>query len=78
MQAYNEGFAGIYNARWAGFAEQVAPLILAFHDSKAISRENKAILDLCCGTGQLSLHFLSEGFRVVGLDASEAMLAHAR
>jgi SAM-dependent methyltransferase len=78
LQEYNKGFADIYNAKWTGFAQQVAPLILSFYESKPIRKENNSILDLCCGTGQLSLHFLEKGFRVVGLDASEPMLVHAR
>jgi SAM-dependent methyltransferase len=35
------------------------------------------VLDLCCGTGQLALAFLAAGYPVVGLDLSDAMLAHA-
>jgi SAM-dependent methyltransferase len=33
---------------------------------------------LCCGTGQLALHFLEKGYRVVGLDLSEYMLYYAK
>lgn len=78
MQAYSQGFARVYNTRWAGFARQVAPLILDFYAATASGQENKDILDLCCGTGQLAVHFLEKGYRVVGLDLSEHMLHHAR
>jgi SAM-dependent methyltransferase len=37
-----------------------------------------AVLDLCCGTGLLAEELIARGYRVVGVDASEAMLALAR
>lgn len=36
------------------------------------------ILDAGCGTAQLSLPLIAAGYRVVGVDVSEAMLARAR
>jgi SAM-dependent methyltransferase len=78
MQAYSEGFARAYNLRWSGFASQVAPLILDFYADIAPGREHKAVLDLCCGTGQMAVHFLEKGYRVVGLDLSDHMLHFAR
>lgn len=36
------------------------------------------LLDLCCGTGQVCRALAERGYRVVGLDRSPAMLAHAR
>jgi SAM-dependent methyltransferase len=78
MQAYSKGFARAYNLRWSGFARQVAPYLLDFYAGTAPGRENKPVLDLCCGTGQLAVHFLDKGYRVVGLDLSEHMLHYAR
>jgi len=37
-----------------------------------------AILDLCCGTGQLMQPLLEAGYQVTGLDGSAAMLDYAR
>ncbi|AVH44105.1 class I SAM-dependent DNA methyltransferase [Agrobacterium tumefaciens] len=37
-----------------------------------------AILDLCCGTGQLAAALIERGFVVTGLDGSADMLRHAR
>ncbi|MCS6844281.1 MAG: class I SAM-dependent methyltransferase [Caldilineales bacterium] len=78
MQTYGTGFARAYNLRWSGFARQVAPLILDFYAATPVGRQNQTVLDLCCGTGQLAVHFLERGYRVVGLDLSEAMLELAR
>jgi SAM-dependent methyltransferase len=36
------------------------------------------VLDLCCGTGLLAGELIARGYRVVGVDASDAMLALAR
>ena len=38
----------------------------------------RSVLDLCCGTGLLAGELIARGYRVVGVDASEAMLARAR
>lgn len=78
MQAYSKSFAKVYNIRWSGFAKQVAPLILDFYAATPIGQENKTVLDLCCGTGHLAVHFLEKGYRVVGLDLSEHMLHYAQ
>jgi SAM-dependent methyltransferase len=78
MQAYNAGFARLYNLRWGGFAQHFAPLIQALYEATPLGQANRALLDLCCGTGQLAVHFLQAGYRVVGVDASEPMLAYAR
>ena len=37
-----------------------------------------AVLDLCCGTGLLAEELIARGYRVVGVDASAAMLDRAR
>ena len=37
-----------------------------------------SVLDLCCGTGLLAGELIARGYHVVGVDASEAMLARAR
>ncbi len=78
MQAYNAGFAKIYNLRWGGFAQNIAPLIRRFYESQPIGQVNRLMLDLCCGTGQLALQFLEASYQVVGLDLSESMLAYAK
>jgi predicted TPR repeat methyltransferase len=36
------------------------------------------VLDLCCGTGLLAAELIARGYRVVGVDASDEMLALAR
>jgi predicted TPR repeat methyltransferase len=38
----------------------------------------REVLDVCCGTGLLAGELIARGYQVVGVDASEAMLARAR
>jgi predicted TPR repeat methyltransferase len=38
----------------------------------------RSVLDLCCGTGLLASELIARDYRVVGVDASDAMLAIAR
>ena len=78
MQAYGRVFARIYNLKWIDFAKRVAPKILEFYAETAIGQHNKSVLDVCCGTGQLAIYFLENGYTVTGLDLSEPMLDCAR
>jgi SAM-dependent methyltransferase len=78
MPGYHPGFARVYNLRWTNFAQQAAPRIRAFYESTPLGHENHTLLDLCCGTGNLILHFLDNGYQGTGLDLSEAMLGYAR
>ena len=78
MQAYGPAFARVYNQRWVGFARHVSPLIRTFYESTPIGQKERSLLDLCCGTGQLALHFLEHGYCVTGVDLSEHMLRYAR
>lgn len=74
---YGAAFAEVYNRRWGAFSSALAPRLRAFYEGLPVASENRAVLDLCCGTGQLARHFLEAGYRVVGLDGSEPMLAWA-
>ena len=75
-EAYSR-LAGVYDElvidpchdRWASF----------LHDLWSADPEGvRSVLDLCCGTGLLAGELIARGYRVVGVDASEAMLALAR
>lgn len=76
MQAYSDLFAKVYNRLWKDYANRIAPLIYEFFESSEC--QEKSLLDLCCGTGQLSVFFLEKGYRVVGMDLSSGMLKYAR
>jgi SAM-dependent methyltransferase len=75
-EAYSR-LAGVYDEivvdpchdRWASF----------LHDLWSADPDGvRSVLDLCCGTGLLAGELIAWGYRVVGVDASDAMLALAR
>jgi SAM-dependent methyltransferase len=76
VEAYSR-LAGLYDEividpchdRWASFLHE-----LWTADAEGV----RSVLDLCCGTGLLAGELIAQGYRVVGVDASEAMLALAR
>ncbi|MDP2920139.1 MAG: class I SAM-dependent methyltransferase [Dehalococcoidia bacterium] len=70
-------FAWIYNRHWG---HVFLPIILPILDNLVLGKIPKKarILDLCCGTGQLSQKLNTLGYRVTGIDGSAAMLAYAR
>ncbi len=78
MQEYGKAFAGVYNRLWAGFAQQLAPVIHSWYETLAGEKGRRRILDVCCGTGQLLLYFLERGYTGTGVDGSPAMLEHAK
>ncbi len=67
-------------AVWDGYADRAAfdypPFLAAV--AAARGRPLRAVLDLACGTGGLTARLADAGIAVVGVDASEAMLARAR
>jgi SAM-dependent methyltransferase len=78
MQGYGQVFSKVYNLLWKDFAERIAPKIHDVYISTPAGQAKQPVLDLCCGSGQLSHFFLEKGYQVVGLDLSEFMIAYAR
>jgi SAM-dependent methyltransferase len=76
VEAYSR-LAGVYDEividpchdRWASFLHE-----LWSTDAEGV----RSVLDLCCGTGLLAGELIERAYRVVGVDASDAMLALAR
>ena len=75
-EAYSR-LAGVYDeivvdpcyGAWAGFLDE-----LWRSDQPGVH----SVLDVCCGTGLLAAELVRLGYRVVGVDASAAMLSRAR
>ena len=78
MQASSDydPFARVYNLHWGSYAERVAPilehLVLRHLPAQA------AVLDLCCGTGQLAARLSEDGYEVTGVDVSSSMVEIAK
>lgn len=70
-------FAWYYNRDWGAEFHSEA---LGALRKLAFSRlpQDARVLDLCCGTGDLTRSLAAHGYRVTGLDGSEQMLRFAR
>ena len=68
-EVYDEIVIDPCHDRWASFLHE-----LWSADPVGV----RSVLDLCCGTGLLAHELIRKGYRVVGVDASDAMLALAR
>jgi SAM-dependent methyltransferase len=68
-EVYDEIVVDPCHDRWASFLHE-----LWSADPVGV----RSVLDLCCGTGLLADELIGRGYRVVGVDASDAMLALAR
>jgi len=69
-------FAHVYDRHWGFFATR-AYTILEHLVLRNLS-PGGAVLDLCCGTGQLAAELSRRGYRTTGLDGSERMIEIAR
>lgn len=77
MYSDYDRFAWFYNRYWGPeFSSPALAIynILLFPHLSAGCR----VLDLCCGTGQISAGLCERGYQVIGLDGSAAMLRFAR
>ena len=69
-------FARVYNQHWGFFATKAYPILEHLVLEKL--PPGCAVLDLCCGTGQLAAELSRRGYRTTGLDGSEGMIEIAR
>ncbi|MCY3766585.1 MAG: class I SAM-dependent methyltransferase [Gemmatimonadetes bacterium] len=68
--------AVVYNRHWGYFADRIYAVLdrLGLRDHPP----GCAVLDLCCGTGQLAAVLSEKGYDVTGVDGSEGMIEIAR
>ena len=69
-------FARVYNQHWGFFATKAYPILE--HLVLGNLPPGCAVLDLCCGTGQLAAELSRQGYLTAGLDGSEGMIEIAR
>lgn len=78
MERYDayDAIAGVYNRHWGYFADRIYPVLhrLVLRDLPP----GCAVLDLCCGTGQLAAVLSDKGYFVTGVDGSGGMIGIAR
>jgi SAM-dependent methyltransferase len=74
--AYRPDLAHAHASGFTGLAEAAAPVLVEMLRQASI--ESGRVVDLGCGSGVTSLALSRAGFDVVGIDASEPLLALAR
>ncbi|HEY8473500.1 MAG TPA: class I SAM-dependent methyltransferase [Natronosporangium sp.] len=74
---YADGFARAYDEHWSPYPTRAAEQLLRLHRQLDPDGERR-LLDVGCGTGIVAAHFQRNGYQVIGLDVSAAMLARAR
>ncbi|MFL5816454.1 MAG: class I SAM-dependent DNA methyltransferase [Conexibacter sp.] len=73
---YGPDLAHVHDAAFGGWAREAAPFVLARLREARI--EDGLVVDLGCGSGILAAELLRAGHEVLGVDASDEMLALAR
>jgi SAM-dependent methyltransferase len=75
-----EQFAYLYDELMqdAPYDKWVNFVLKSLHDHQIKLIKGNTLLDLACGTGELSVRFAEQGFKVTGVDLSTDMLAVAR
>ena len=69
-------FAAIYNRHWgADYRKEALPILERLLLSRI--KSGQSVLDVCCGTGQVTNAVHKMGFAVTGFDASSEMLRYA-
>jgi SAM-dependent methyltransferase len=76
MATYDD-FAWFYNRYWNEEFHSLAFPILERIWLPRVPPKSR-ILDVCCGTGYLASLLTERGYQVTGIDASPAMIGHAR
>lgn len=75
-QPYREGLAHIHDAGHGDLARDAAARLL--EELARAGHRRGTVVDFGCGSGILARQLGDAGYRVVGIDASEAMIALAR
>jgi len=76
VDAYRTDLAYIHDIGYGGIAVAAARRLIT-ELTNAGCRDG-TVVDLGCGTGILAGHLVKAGYRVIGIDVSEAMVARAR
>jgi ubiquinone/menaquinone biosynthesis C-methylase UbiE len=72
-----QAYAEVYDASGQlAFSQRMVPYLRQLFECHAM--QGDTLVDLACGTGTVAIALAAEGWRVEGIDASQAMLVQAR
>lgn len=73
-----DAFARIYDLQHSHFLDDVPMYVRLARECEAHASSHVSLLELGCGSGRVMIPLLEAGFRVVGVDESQEMLAIAQ
>ena len=76
LNLYSADLAYIHHVGFGGFAHRAAPALLTTLERHGV--ESGTVIDLGCGSGIWPRYLTDRGFKVIGIDASPAMITIAR
>lgn len=75
---YGELFAHFYDTVWAPGVRRVSDEVTGLYAMSPLFQKNGWVLDVGCGTGQVTRRLVRQGCRVLGIDPSVDMLRLAK
>jgi SAM-dependent methyltransferase len=75
LQIYNEQTVALYNEIWGGYAKAFGSAVVGLMN--AVKAKPGFAIDLACGAGDLAEVLCEQGYSVLGIDCSPAMIAYA-
>lgn len=78
VRASNPEHSSRYVQRWRNLAAQGADIYGEARTAAALAAPGAAILDAGCGTGRVAGHLLEQGYKAVGVDLDEVLIAEAQ
>lgn len=78
VRASNPEHSSRYVQRWRNLAAQGADIYGEARTVAALAAPGAAILDAGCGTGRVAGHLLEQGYKAVGVDLDEVLIAEAQ
>jgi SAM-dependent methyltransferase len=75
VQIYNAPTAAMYNTIWGGYARAFGAAVITYMNE--VGAAPGFAIDLACGTGDLAEVLCEQGYSMLGIDCSPAMIALA-
>jgi SAM-dependent methyltransferase len=78
MKPTSDAYAQVYDKHFTGFSDVAAAHITKYFNTYKSEQLPPVLLDVFCGPGRVACFLARHGYRVYGVDNSQAMLARAK